>query len=300
MTRTHRPNTCSKNRTTESISHQSGYFGLSYAKLSKMQQKTVHEPGHKLRAARERLRLRYREVEEASQLIADQHGNHEFSIGLSRLADIENKGTVPSVFRLYSLCAIYRLDFGRILQWYGIDLQNLAADAAGLPLQRSHLADIQVPETIKVDYPVDFEEELDFKQTSYLTRQIRRWGKLPMALLNTLDLHQHRYGFIGTEDWSMYPTIWPGSFIQIDETKRRVAREGWSHEHDRPIYFVEHRTGFRCGWCSEQNGYLIVTSHPASQLPPDVFRFPGEADVIGQVVAVAMRLDLAKRRHTHS
>ncbi len=260
----------------------------------------MHDPGHKLRAARERLQLRYRDVEEASQLIADQRGNHEFSIGLSRLADIENKGTVPSLFRLYSLCAIYSLDFSTLLQWYGIDLDKLAADSAGLSLEQTHLSATYVPDTIYVDFPTEFAEEVDLRQTSYLARHIRHWGKLPIALLNTLDLRVHRYAFIGTDDWSMYPIVWPGSFLQIDESKRRVLREGWANEYERPIYFIEHRNGFRCGWCSEQDGQLIVMAHSASQLAPDVFRFPGEADVIGQVVAVAMRLNPAKRRHTHS
>ncbi len=260
----------------------------------------MHDPGHKLRAARERLQLRYRDVQEASQSIANQRGNHEFSIGLSRLADIENKGTLPSVYRLYSLCAIYSLDFGTVLQWYGIELSGLPAESAGLSLEQTHLVPFQIPDTIQVDFPDELNQESDLRQTSYLARHIHKWGKLPLALLNSLDLQHHRYAFVGTEDWSMYPVIRPGSFLQIDETKRRVMKEGWAHEYERPIYFIEHRNGFRCGWCAERNGSLIVMAHAASQLAPEVFRFPGEADVIGQVVAVAMRMDPAKQRHTRS
>ncbi len=260
----------------------------------------MHDPGHKLRAARERLQLRYRDVEEASQVIATRRGNHEFSVGLSRLADIENKGTVPSVYRLYSLCAIYRLDFHTVLQWYGIELGELPGESASLSLEHTHLVPFQIPDTTLIDFPAELEQESDLRRTSYLTRHIHRWGKLPIALLNTLDMRHQRYAFVGTDDWSMYPVIWPGSFLQIDETKRRIAKDGWSLEHERPIYFIEQRNGFRCGWCAERNGLLIVMAHAASQLPPDVFRFPGEADVIGQVVAVAMRLDLVKQRHTRS
>ena len=260
----------------------------------------MYDPGHKLRAARERLQLRYRDVEEASQFIANQRANHEFAIGLSRLADIENKGTVPSVYRLYSLCAIYRLDFSTVLQWYGIELGDLPAESVGLPLGQTHLMPFEIPDSAQISFPADLDQEIDLRQTSYLTRHIHNWGKLPIALLNTLDLRCHRYAFIGTEDWSMYPVIWPGSFLQIDETKRRIAKEGWSQEHERPIYFIEHRNGFRCGWCTERNGLLVVMAHSGSQLAADVFRFPGEADVIGQVIAVAMRLDLAKRRRTRS
>ena len=73
----------------------------------------MEEAGQKLRRARERLNLRYRDVEEASLRIAERRKNPEFVIALSRLADIENKGTLPTLYRLYSLCAIYRLDLVR-------------------------------------------------------------------------------------------------------------------------------------------------------------------------------------------
>src|SRR5262249_48401340 len=58
----------------------------------------MDNPGQKLKRARERLKLRYRDVEEASQRIADEHANAEYGIALSRLSDIENKGTVPTIF----------------------------------------------------------------------------------------------------------------------------------------------------------------------------------------------------------
>ena len=260
----------------------------------------MQEAGHKLRKARERLRLRYRDVERASQRIANERGSHEFLIGLSRLADIENKGTIPSIYRLYSLCAIYGLDISTVLRWYGIELQRLPGDSARLSVEQSRILDLKPLERTEVDFPTELHDEFDLRRTSYLSRHVRRWGKLPIALLNSLELRRHRYGFIGTEDWSMYPILWPGSFVQIDETRRRVSREGWIHEQERPIYFVEHREGYTCGWCTDGNGVLIVQPHSASHAVPQIFRYPGDAEVIGQVVAVAMRLDQAKRRRTHS
>jgi transcriptional regulator with XRE-family HTH domain len=260
----------------------------------------MEEPGQKLRRAREALHLKYRDVEEASQRVAKLRGNDEFLIGLSRLADIENKGTLPTLYRLYSLCAIYRLEFSLVLQWYGIELSELAGDAAKLPLDRTHRIDFQCPEGASAEFPAEFDEVVDLRQTSYLSRHIHKWGKLPVALLNALDLRKQRYAFVGTEDWSMYPILAPGSFIQIDETKRRVTSNGWSNEFERPIYFLEHRRGYRCGWCADRDGLLIVQAHASSHVAPEIFRYPGEADVIGQVVGIAMRLDQGKRRHRHS
>src|SRR5947209_15121273 len=103
----------------------------------------MQEAGQKLRRARERLRLRYRDVEEASQRISNQHGSHEFLIGLSRLADIENKATVPTVYRLYSLCAIYGLEFATVLRWYGIELDELLTDFAKLALDQTHVMEFK-------------------------------------------------------------------------------------------------------------------------------------------------------------
>ena len=49
---------------------------------------TMLEPGLRLKQIRERLGLRYRDVEEFSQQIADRHRNSEFLIPISRLSDI--------------------------------------------------------------------------------------------------------------------------------------------------------------------------------------------------------------------
>src|ERR1700751_3597001 len=98
----------------------------------------MEEAGLKLKRVRERLRLKFRDVEEASARIAARHHNDEFLVALSRLADIENKGTMPSVFRLYSLCAIYRLDLTDVLSWYGISIGELPGDADVIQQARTH------------------------------------------------------------------------------------------------------------------------------------------------------------------
>lgn len=259
----------------------------------------MEEAGQKLRRLRERLRLTYRDVETATQKIAHVHGNYEYCVGLSRLADIENKGTLPSLFRLYSLCAVYRIDFQEVLRWYGIDLKALSIDASQSSLSVTFPFDLPPSEHTSVDLP-SLEGNLDLRRTSYLSRHLQRWGKLPLTLLNALDLGSHRYAFVGTDDWSMYPIIAPGSFLEIDTNRRKVAKDGWTGDHDRPIYFLDHRDGYKCGWCTHRSGKLYVQPHSSCVDPPNVFKSPGEAEVIGQVVGIAMRMDLAKRRHIRS
>ncbi len=260
----------------------------------------MEEAGQKLKKKREELNLRYRDVEEASIQIAGRRKNDEYIIALSRLADIENKGTVPSVYRLYSLCAIYRLDIMDVLDWYGVDVSTLPADAASIDIGRTHQIGFHSNGHGEVQLPLALDPGIDLRRTTYLSRMIQRWGKLPIMLLNGLDLRSHRYAFIGTEDWSMYPLIQPGSLILIDETRRKIVSTGWAHESERPIYFLEHRKGYVCGWCNLNDDQLVLQPHPASQCNPEVYGFPDEIDVIGQVTGVAMRLDQGKRRRVRS
>lgn len=258
----------------------------------------MEDAGQKLKRARERLNLRYRDVEEASIQIAERHKNDEFVIALSRLSDIENRGTVPSLYRLYSLCAIYRLDLSEVLEWYGVDLSALPGDAAAIAIERTHLIGFGGEGHGEVQIPLALDPGIDLRKTTYLSRLIQRWGKLPLSLLSGMDLKNHRYAFIGTEDWSMYPLIQPSALVLIDENRRKVVNTGFTNEFERPIYFFEHRKGYACCWCTLNENQLVLQPHPASGSYPEVYSFPEDIDVIGQVAGVAMLLDQGKRRRT--
>jgi hypothetical protein len=258
----------------------------------------MEEPGYKLRRVRERLKLRYRDVEEASARIAGRLQNPEFSIALSRLADIENKGTLPTFFRLYSLCAIYRLDPSEVMNWYGVDFSGLPCDAAGIDVARTHLIGFTPSEKTEVPIPLGLDSGVDLRHTTYLSRMIQRWGTMPLALLTALDVKNHRYGYIGAEDWFMYPLLQPGSLVLVDESRRKLTVADWGNEFERPIYFLEHRSGYACAWCHLIDGRLVLQPHPASMCAPETHEYPAEIEIIGQVVGVAMRLSPGRRRRS--
>jgi len=256
----------------------------------------MEDAGEKLKRVRDRLSLTIRDVEEASRRIASRHKNDEFVVGLSRLSEIENKGTVPTVYRLYSLCSIYRLDLLEVMEWYGVDVGELAADTTAVEIARTHPIGFSSMMNGHVHLPLALDPGIDMRKTTFLSRMIQKWGKLPVSLLNGIDLKDHRYAFIGSDDWLMYPLIQPGSLVLIDESRRKIVNGGWSTEFERPIYFFEHRNGFACGWCALNGTQLVLQPHPASMCFPEVYSYPEEIDVLGQVTGVAMRFDLGKRR----
>lgn len=256
--------------------------------------------GQRLRRERERLNLRFRDVEQASQAIAERRGNPEFVILISRLSDIENQGTVPSIYRLYSLCCIYRLDLNEVLSWYGVPLDSIAADAGLVQVEKTHAVHFNPDSGAAATLPISLNPGIDLRRTFFVSELVQKWGKLPLALLDGVDVSRFRYGFVGTEDWAMYPTIPPGSLLVIDDSKRRIQSSGWRSLSERPIYFLEHREGYYCRWCSLKDGVISLIADPASDTPVLNFPHPGEIEIIGQVVGLAMSLDPERRRRFRS
>lgn len=247
------------------------------------------DAGLQLRRIREQLGLTLRDVESASAKIAQQLGNDEFSVTLSRISDIETKGVVPSIYRVYSFAAIYRLDPLEILAWYGIDFTLLPAAGENAHPPATHRNSTSLAWR-EVNIPVAMDPAFRLDTTTDIGRMIQAWGALPFAHLERLADRQYTYGYVGGEDFTMYPLIMPGAFLQIDEALHRIENRGWPSEYERPIYWIETRNGFLCAWCSTRGSELVVQPHPLSPVGVRTYRLPQDAEVIGQVVGVAMQI----------
>jgi transcriptional regulator with XRE-family HTH domain len=247
-------------------------------------------PGENLRELRSRLGITLREVEEESEKIAKVHGNPEFFVSNHWLTRLENTNSVPSVFKLFSLSAIYRIKFSDLVSLFGVDLDWLAKYQLDSPTQQTHLIDIEVQDPAKkVTFPVRFDRGFRAEETNLLSRMVEVWGEVPISLIQHLDIRHGRYGYVGLQDYSMYPLLRPGSFVQIDPNLRKVHGRFWRTELDRPIYFIELRDGYACSWCELQGNELLLVPHSLSPWPTR--RFPVEsAEIVGQVTAVAMRI----------
>jgi transcriptional regulator with XRE-family HTH domain len=245
--------------------------------------------GKSLRALREKLGLTMRDVENSSARIADKYRNEEYSIPPSRLSDIETKGILPSIYRLYTLSVIYRRDLRELLAWYGVDMNNLAVDLGLVSPPKSHVSDA-LAGLASVQVPLRMDPGFDERRTTNLGRMVEQWGLVPLAYLAQFATSDFTYGYVGNQDFTMYPILPPGSFVQVDETRNKIVEGSWRSEYERPIYFVETRDGHTCCWCSMRREDLILQPHPLSPVPVRILRHPQDAEVLGQVVGVAMKL----------
>ena len=245
--------------------------------------------GKSLRTLRERLGLTMRDVDDSSARLAEKYRNEEYYIPPSRLSDIETKGILPNIPRFYTLSVIYRRDVRELMAWYGVDLNNMAADLSLVSPPKSHISEA-LASLSTAQVPLHMDPAFDERRTTNLGRMVEQWGLVPLAYLAKFATSDFTYGYVGTQDFTIYPILPPGSFIQVDESRNKVVEGSWRSEYERPIYFVETRAGHTCCWCALHREEIILQPHPLSPVPVRVLRHPRDAEVLGQVVGVAMKL----------
>ena len=243
------------------------------------------DPGLRLRRVRERLGLTYRDVERASYELAARRGRPDFILHISRLADIENRGVVPGLQKLYTLATLYHLSPLEIFRWYDVPLEECFHDGASFEVPKTHM--MAAPTSMRV--PMKFDPAFDPRRTDLLSRMVEKWGHFEGVLTNG---HSHLlYGYIGSGDRRMVPILRPGSIVLVDTSRNRIEDGNWTTEHDRPMYFVDVRQGYRCGWVHKDGARLVMQPHPLSHCVPEAWRTPEEAEIVGQVAGIVTRLN---------
>ncbi len=248
-------------------------------------------PGDQLRELRNRLKVTTREVEDFSRTLAENSGNDEFYISNAWLTQLENKDCVPSIYKLFSLSVIYRTRFEDLLAFFGIDLGDSARYQLDVPLANTHLVAFETLDpTTAVTFPIRLDRSFSAEKTSLISRVVEVWGQVPISLIQHLDVRHTQYGYIGLGDFTMYPLLRPGTFVQINSKLADIRPSAWRTEFDRPIYFIELRDSYACSWCELSGSQLTLLPHPLSACSTRQFAYPDEAEIVGQVTAVAMRL----------
>lgn len=242
-------------------------------------------PGLRLRQVREGLDLTYRDVERASYELAARRGRPEFILHISRLADIENRNVVPGLHKLYTLSVVYHLSPLQLFRWYEVPIEDCFEDGIDFPAPRTHL--IAAPVSLRV--PLRFDPAFDPRRTEFLTRMVENWGKLEGTLTNGNE--KRSYGYVGLADWRMWPLLRPGSIVLVDTAIKEIENECWFTEHDRPMYFVDVRSGYRCGWFHKDGNRVVMQPHPLSHCLPESWKSPEQAEIVGRVVGVVTRLN---------
>lgn len=228
------------------------------------------KPGEALKRLRIDRNITVRDVECASHRIAIAKDNRKFQISNGWLVQLENGTSEPSASKLFSLSAIYNVQLVRMLRLYDIDVNDTDNIRVIAQPDSNHLINEGgrlVPGDSQLVGPA-------LSESAPSKSNHANGSKSAHLLLR---------GYIGISDLTMYPLIRPGAFVLIDSKQKKVGAKVWRNEYDRPIYFVELRSGYACGWCELDRRNLIIIPHPLSPVRVRQFSYPTEAEIIGRV-----------------
>ncbi|MGB2667369.1 MAG: helix-turn-helix transcriptional regulator [Candidatus Acidiferrum sp.] len=251
----------------------------------------TRSPGAKLKGLRTSLGLTIREVQERSIAIAAKEKNLEYVISHAWLTGVENENGLPSIFKFVTLASVYGRSVRELVGYYNVRIGDVGREHAEFSAPRTHLfGTAQVTDAETVTVPLRFRNEGVLDNTNLLSKLVAIWGDIPVALVERLNPQHALYGYVGLKDFTLFPQIRPGTFVQIDVNQRKVLAGPHHVMEERPIYFVELRDGYACSWCEKKPNLLLLVPHPLSPVKTRQLVYPQEAEIVGRVTAVAMRL----------
>jgi transcriptional regulator with XRE-family HTH domain len=239
--------------------------------------------GEFIRRARQRSGLSFREASSRTKLIARKLGDARYYCAAGSLSDYETRTLPPRhIHKLISICAVYCASAAGLLEASGASL-----DKAGKLSMPAEFLDLPASDVHPVSKPSHFLSEMQ-----------RRFGELPYFLHNSLSCQ------FGLQEISVRDVFWAGDigriahpylagtvFLVVDR-KRKVPRPALScPKWAQPIYVLQQRDGaYLSGFCTLQNGTLILRSCFAGMPKLQRLRNRVDAEVVGQVVGIARRL----------
>jgi len=235
--------------------------------------------GAQLRAARNRLGLTLRDVEERSIKLAQQWGHSGYRISHSWLDRIETENRGLSATKLLALAYIYNLTMEQVLALCPGTTDSMAQlDPVGNPNATVLLEAGPLAQHVKLWLPDKLVTDQPPENTMLLPPDE---GILPAHF---------RRGVIGRKDHTMEPMIPAGSKLLIDTQRKAIARrKEWLNDFDRPVYFLFTRLGYHCGFCEldqrEQWLRLVphALSHESQEDSGKRWRYRKDVEVIGTV-----------------
>jgi len=241
------------------------------------------DSGSWIRKLREEKFLQAAELERLSRAIAEATGNTDYYLSHGSLRDIE-AGGVPSIHKLFSLSCFLHIPYDDLLQIFGVNLQDAARFASPINPSETALIPTGPWEGRPFPFRLKFSPQLAQDETHLLGPNPNEWAELPTGPFN-LDVQRYRYAAVGLKDDTMSDLLPPGSLVEVDTEQVLPQTFAWTTLRNRPIFLVSHSNQYTCCWCQEERGELMLMPHPLSQQPIRCYQTPGEATVVGRVVA---------------
>lgn len=245
--------------------------------------------GQLLHGSRMRMNLSLREAAAVTRAIGKILNDDRYCISPSSFCEYEQRGTSPrDVHKVVALCALYGLQFQSFLKAVGI-----ASDEAGLDAMPDYhvsrftpakLAGKSAPDgTIRAGLLEQLLEQ--FQEIPFFLRNSFEW----FALSASVSLGD--FFWIGGESAPLHPCLVNGVLALINRRRKTAFHFGSKPWWQQPVYVILRRDAtYLAACCGIENDFLMVHPYTREFHRPERFRIHDDAEVIGQIVAIARRL----------
>jgi len=248
--------------------------------------------GDRLARARGQRHLSLREVASLSRSVGDLVGDDEYGLSPSTLWESEAFHAPPRDFRkLMSLCCIYGFRLRTLLESLGLTVEESGTEAIPDQFIRPR------PHPDEVTNLRDQSGE----SVGFFDRLLEECEEVPffcrgaIGSLSSLDqITLKDFFWIGGETEPLYPYLRGGLLAIVNRRRKTAVHYAAKSSWQQPVYMIQTREGrYLAACCSVEDGTLVIhpyARHPGHVYRPTQFQLHRDAELVGQVVAVARRI----------
>jgi transcriptional regulator with XRE-family HTH domain len=243
--------------------------------------------GQLLKRTRRKRNLSVREAARMSRTIADVLKDDRYMSSPSSLSDYELSNFAPRDFhKIITLCSIYGLHFESMMRRIGVDL----AEAGTESMPDRYLPRSEPPLTVK-------SAAGDVVHTGFLEK-LEECQDIPFFLRHSSEYFSGSahvslddFFWVGGDDDPLHPYLAKALVVMVNRRRKTplhfVSRPLWQ----QPIYVVLKRHGNHfAACCGVESGALVVHPYARDFHRDEEYRLHQDAEVVGQIVAIARRL----------
>lgn len=244
--------------------------------------------GQLLKRTRRRRNLSVREAARMSRTIAEVLKDNRYKTSPSSLSDYELRSAAFRDFhKIITLCSIYGLQFESVMRRIGVDL----ADAGAESMPDRYLSRAEPPVAVN-------NAGAGIVSTGFLHRLQEEWQEVPFFLQHSLTYFSGSahvslddFFWVGGDDDPLHPYLAKGLVVMVNRRRKTplhyVSKPLWQ----QPIYVVLKRDGTHlAACCGGENAALVVHPYARDFHRDEEYRLHQDAEVVGQIVAIARKL----------
>lgn len=244
---------------------------------------------HLFRNARSRMGLSFREASAMSRQITSKLGCEQYFVAPGSLSDYETLDRPPRhIHKAIALCAIYGLKFSTFLASVGLRSEKAGKD----PIPDSFVSR-KPPTTWR-----GRSDEVRRPRNGFLDRLLTLSEPIPFFLRESVSALSglrnptlHDVFWVGGAQKPLHPFLVGGVIVIVNRHKKKPVHFASKPLWQQPLYVLLRRDGtYICACCSLEKDILVVHGYSPDCQRPEQLRNHDDAEVIGEIVAIARRL----------